>query len=127
METFKKISSIVVFPGLTAVTAIVSLIIVANQWNATCDDHSNTLPHVWLVTYIVCCIPGFFLALYGAFGMSLKGSNSGPAGGAAFILFGIFLLGTLIWCITGCIMLFGYYNCFSNPMAIMMLIDIIYH
>ncbi len=126
MESFKKYSSLFVFPGLTAITGFISLIIVISKWNSTCDDYSNTVAHVWLLVYAICCIPGCILASLGVFGtMSLTGRQN-PYKACTSFMFLVFLIATLIWNIAGYIMLFGYFKCFSNPMAVMMLIDIIY-
>lgn len=112
---------IFLFPGLTAMTGLISLLVTIISWNTPCEDYNNTIAHVWLLVYVICCIPGIFFGAVGAFER-----KNGLKGGIRLLLFSIFLIGTFIWCVAGYIMLFGYFNCLSNPMAGVMLVDIIY-
>ena len=124
--SFGENFSLAVLPGLTVVSLIATFFVLITSWNETCEGYENYPAHAWLVTYTIFCLPGSVVAFFTARGRFLKGSDIGPAAGAAFIFAIIFVMGSLVWNIVGYVLLFGNYPCFSNPLGVMMLIDIIY-
>ena len=113
---------LLIFPVLTGISCITSLIVLIKYWSTSCVDFNNIYPQVWLVLYIIGCLPGTFLGYVGSF----KINKVGLKGAIPWGLFLLFLTVTFIWMVAGYIMLFGYFNCLGNPMANMMLADIVY-
>lgn len=117
------------YPGLTTLSFVMTIIALGIGWDSYCEhNNSNAEPHAWLITYAICCIPGFFLSLYGTMEIGGKhsGQLSGPIDVAIFVLFVVFIIGTFILNMVGYGILFGSYKCIDNTLGTMMIINLAY-